>query len=226
MHIRSKIAIAGTALAFTMIGSTSDAKAAICESYAPYSTGQTLMGSARSLDCWSPPVPVNSTIQGANNSTYVVTTLVDAGAEYLQPGEVVEVEIDLGQVVGLLKDNPKEAMALAVAMGLRSEETKPGLIRAVHTGPSAKLNDFELQQLATLLKVSMQNNGRARGRSDPAGTLTTRTQATIQAITRAIQSFARSIPSFGYSYRRVEYYPNGNKKVEVEQTLGIQNNSN
>lgn len=223
MHLRSKLAIAGTALALIMIGSTSDAKAATCESYAPYSMGQTLMGSALSLGCWSPPVRINSTIRGANNSTYVVTTQVDAGADYLQVGEVVEVEIDVGQVIGMLKDNPAEAMALAVAMGLRGDETKPGIVRAVHTVPGAKLNDVELEQIATFLTVSLQNNGKARGRSDPAAPQTTRTQATIQAITRAIQSFARSIPSFGYSYRRVEYYSNGAKKSEIEQTITIQN---
>lgn len=224
MKMRSRMAVAGAALAFVMVGHTASAKAASCTPNHPGGNQQIELPDD-SLDCWSPPAPLSTTVQGAYNATYTVTGQVDGGFDILQPGEVIEVEIDVEDVMAALNDNPKEAMALAVAMGVRSkDELKPGLVRAVSTHSTDKLTDGELKQVATLLRASLKSGGKARGRSDPAGSWTSRVEATAQAIGRAIQSFTSSLPSFGYSYTRIEYYPNGQKKTEVRQEIGVNRN--
>ncbi len=225
MKMRSGLAIAGTAFAFMMMGHTAEARTASCPPKHEGGHDQQIEVPDDSLDCWSPPAPLSTTVQGAYNAIYTVTTQVDGGFDILQPGEVVEVEIDVEDVIASLNDNPKETLALAVALGVRAkDEPKPGIVRAVHTLSTDKLTEGELKQVATLLTASLKSGGKARGRSDPAGSWTSRVEATAQAISRAIQSFTSSLPSFGYSYTRIEYYPNGQKKVEVRQEMGVMRN--
>lgn len=225
MKMRSGLTIAGTALAFALVAHTAEASTTMCE---PGGGGGPEQPSHRLACGGGGFTPIVTTIQTATSS-YNVHTEVEDGYDLLQLGEVIEVEIDVDTVIASLKGNPEDAMKAAIALGVRSNDgAKSGVMQAIGGAPtsSTKLSEGELKQVATLLRASMQSGGKAKGRSDPAGPSTSRVQATIQAISRAINSFASSLglgsfTGVAYSSTRIEYHANGQRKSEFTQTIEI-----
>ena len=168
-------------------------------------------------------VELITTVQTANNTSYAVQTEVPGGYDYLEVGEVVEVEIEFDDVMAALKANEQEAVVLAAAIGVRPDVVglKSGVMAVANTArSSAKLTEAEYRAVATHMFVSMQSGGRATGRSDPApNSLISRIEATGQAIGRAWNSFTSSLPNridLGMSH--TTYHSNGQKKSEFRMT--------
>lgn len=165
-------------------------------------------------------VELNTTVYTGTNVAYNVEVDIENGNDYLQIGEVIEVEIEFDDVIASLKANEKDAVVLAAAIGVRPNAagSKSGVVNAANTmaGSADKLTEAEFEAVANYVYVSMQSGGRATGRSDPASnSFTSRVQATAQAIGRAWNSFTSSLPNrFDGWLSHTTYYPNGAKKSE------------
>jgi len=154
--------------------------------------------------------PISVDAQNALGEQYTVTGEIENGDDYLQVGEFVEVEIDLGDVMAALKADEENAVALAVAAGIRSSDTKSGVINAAPSTSVTKLSDAEYKALAKYVHVALQNSGRATGRSSPAqNSWTSRAQAFGEAVRNALSTVGRYMPSIGYRTKTREYNDQG-----------------
>lgn len=129
--------------------------------------------------------PMSATAYTADNVAVSFAATIENGDDLLQPGDVIEVEIDLNDIVAYLKNNEQEALVLASASGVR-----PGAGLKADRMTAAKLSDAEAKEVAEYVLVNMQSR-RATGRSSPAGQNTSRAQAFVEATIRAIGSAVR-----------------------------------
>lgn len=159
----------------------------------------------------------STTAYSADNVALEVDGTIVNGDDLLTPGDIIEVEIDLDDVMAHLKANQQEALMLAADAGIR-----PGYnVFKNGTPVSAKLSDIEVRAVAKYVLVNIQS-GTARGQSDPAGSNTSRAVATAQAIGRAIGSTIRSAFNFRVGFTRVtERQPNGAVRYQTEITISI-----
>ena len=162
--------------------------------------------------------PLNLTAHTADNVAVQVTGIIENGDDLLQPGDVIEVEIELDDVMAHLKANEQDALMLAAASGVRQG---PGAFKVGIT--SAKLSDAEAKAVAEYVLVNMQSR-RATGRSDPAGQNTTRREAWYIATVRAIGSAVRdAIQPRGSAraVREVTIHPDGSRTYRTEVQIEI-----
>lgn len=126
----------------------------------------------------------------ATGAAYTAQLTFEGQDEYLQIGEVVEVELDYEIVVAALRNDPDAAMAVASAIGLR--DNKFGVTH-VASRASAKLTEAEFAAVANHVMVTLQN--RAVGRSDPA------TNNNTSRLDRALQAFDRLVSTISNGIR-------------------------
>ena len=152
--------------------------------------------------------------------------LVEAPDELLPVGTVIEVEIDFDDVVAALDPADAKAVYLAAVNGGGMDPAAAFSATDPVNGAdvAAVLTEAEMTVAANYLSASFQN--RRTGRSDPAGSNTTRGQATDQSIRRAVADWIRnpSIPGIKFNYQgtRREYYPNGQLMRETRPTISIE----
>lgn len=154
----------------------------------------------------------------ATGASYTAELVFEGSDEYLAIGEYVEVEIDLDTVNAALRANPKAAVELATAIGVR--EGKSGVSRAANV-MSAKLTDAEYAEVATYVSATLQN--RATGRSDTAtNNNTSRFEAGLQAFERAVGAIGGAIrnaimPNVSRTHREIRRNDRG--VVIYERTI-------
>ncbi|GAA0869176.1 hypothetical protein GCM10009116_10120 [Brevundimonas basaltis] len=156
----------------------------------------------------------------ANGVSYTVDLTMETGAEFLEIGQYVEVELDFNDVMAALRSDSKGAIALAAEVGIRPP-VKGSVVRASNT-----LTDAEYRALATYVTVAVQNsNGRATGRSDSAlDRFVRRVDAAAQAFGRAMDSIGRNIPNLDTHLRVRINYPSGQSMVEVDAGANVSRN--
>ncbi len=173
--------------------------------------------------------PLSAVVENANGVVYDVSAEVENGFDYLEVGEVVEVEIDFDDVMAALKSDEQQALVLADAAGVRPEPVNPksGFVNVSRTfGASAKLSESEMTAVATYVYASMQS-GRATGRSDPApNSWVSRIEATGQAISRAFDAIGRNIPSISLGMTHRTYHSNGRVRSETVMQAEVNPRSN
>lgn len=219
MKLRSGLVGVGVAVAFTLAANTASASSDPCQNGG--GEQQIELPQDGTEPCpGTGSTPLVTTVYSASSTPYTVEAEVDDGLDLLQPGEVIEVEMDLDMVMASLEMNPKDAVALAVALGVRSNDAKPGVAKTADTiGISGnKLTEGELKKVASYY---IQSRGRATGRSDPAGSFTSRVQATTQAIGRMFSSIAGAIPDFSATYTTTTYHASGQKKKETKMSIEL-----
>lgn len=192
MKMRSSLAGLGAAVAFGLM-----AQAAQAGTQCP--TGNEGGGEQQiELGQGGEPCPTlggsttaTTTGQDATGASYSAELTFEGSDEYLAVGEYVEIEMDVDDVNAALRANPKAAVELASAIGIR--DSKSDLARAANFA-SAKLTEAEYKELAAYVSVNLQN--RASGRSDTAtNTTTSRIEAGLQAFDRLVSSLGRAVRS-------------------------------
>lgn len=172
------------------------------------------------------PEPVVLTALTANNEQVTVTTEVENGDELLPIGTVIEVEIDFDDVVAALDPaQAREVYLAAVNEGGMDPAAAPSATDpAIAADVAAVLTEAEMTVAANYLSNAFQN--RSTGRSNPAGSNTTRREGFVEATARAVADWIRnpSIPGINLRYqsRGREYYPNGQLKKETPSELSIE----
>jgi len=162
--------------------------------------------------------PMDATAYTADNVAVSFTATIENGEDLLEPGTVIEVEIDLNDVVALLKNNEREALVLASSAGVR-----PGAGLKVDRMTAARLSDAETKAVAEYVLANMQGR-RATGRSDPAGPNTTRREAWYTATIRAIGSAVRDAfqpRASARGVREVTVHPDGRRTYRTEVQIDI-----
>jgi hypothetical protein len=125
----------------------------------------------------------------AAGTAYSAELTFEGSDDYLAVGEYIELEMDLDDINAALRANPKTAVELASALGIR--DSKSGVSRAANFA-SAKLTDAEYAEMATYVAARLQN--RATGRSDTATNgSTSRTEAALQAFERLMSSIGGAV---------------------------------
>jgi hypothetical protein len=165
--------------------------------------------------------PLIATVYTANNEAYTVQAEIENGSDYLLPGEVIEVSMDLDDVMAALKSDEQQAVAVAEELGIRKKSV--GTRAAMMAGTwHTKLSDAEYAKVANYVYKSMQSSGgRATGRSDPAGSFTSRVAAVSQAVSRMFDSIGRNLPNFSFGMTTRKYYPNGQVQSETTVEVGV-----
>lgn len=166
--------------------------------------------------------PIIVVAENADGVEHTITGEVPNGQDFLQIGEVVEVEIEYDDILAALKADEKNALALAAAVGLHPAEGKSAVIDTAHRAAKATLTDAEYRALASHMHVSLQNRSRASGRSDPASnSFTRRIDAYAQAFGRMMNSIGRNLPSLNYRSVRREFNEQGVMVSEESTELHI-----
>lgn len=174
--------------------------------------------------------PLSMTAYTSDNTAYIVEAQIEGGDGYLAPGEVVEVEIDIDDVMASLKANEHDALVLAAHLGVRSTNyrSKSGVTNAIPTDPAAtvKLTGTEYEAVARLVYASVRVSGsRATGRSDPApNSWTRRIEAVGQALGRAFQAIGHAFATAPTSMRVQQYSSDGARKYETVTQLEVRPN--
>ena len=209
-----KIMAGGAALALTLAAQGAEARSAT----GPIDNGSGPPHPIAVQPVGNLPNPSQSYVEftgrTADNVAVEVTTIVENGEELLQPGEVIEVEIDLDDVVAYLKSNEHEAVILAAETDVRPYGQR---LKTEAGSNASKLSDAEIEAVARRIMVNTQSGGTARGRSDPATGNTSRLQATAQAWGRIIaNTIRRAFPNVRGRVRYTDYHPNGQVRSRTE----------
>lgn len=148
--------------------------------------------------------PFTMFTENANGVPYTITGEVENGDQYVQIGDVAEVEMNLDDITAALKADDKRAFAFAAAVGVRAPDSNWRFANAVYRPADARLTETEYRELANYMRIGMQNNGqnggRVTGRSDPAPDRFTR------YVDQVSQAFGRMMDSIGRNIPRIEIY--------------------
>ena len=226
MKIRSSLAGVGAALVFGLTAQAAEASSIQCPGGGEGGGEQQIeVGQEGGPPCPQPggTSSFTATGQSGTGDAYTAEVTLEGPDEMLQPGEVVEIEIDLDDVMASLRSNEEHALALASAFGVRPSEAgaKSGVANASNAfGASVgKLTEAEVEAVAKYVYVSLQS-GRATGRSDPAtSTWNSRLQAGVQAFERAMSAIGRMIPDVRIRGR--ETIRDGNNVVRRETSIEV-----
>jgi hypothetical protein len=193
MNIRSGLAGVGAAMVFGLAAQAAEASSIQCPVGGEGGGVQQIQVGQDGEPCepLGGYTTVTTTGLDATGASYTAALTFEGPDEYLAIGEYVEVEIDLDTVTAALRANPKAAVELASAIGIR--EGKSGVVHAANV-ISAKLTDAEYAEVANYVRVHLQN--RVTGRSDTATNNTTsRIEAGLQAFDRVVRSIGGAIRS-------------------------------